>query len=61
VIGFAIDKTTQPLRKLAAIRKEHIRKDEETVRFYIFIEGGKIEHRSDKFPSAFSLADQQIK
>lgn len=29
---------------MAAIRKEHIRKDEETGRYYIFIEDGKTEH-----------------
>ncbi|QLT10051.1 DUF3258 domain-containing protein [Klebsiella grimontii] len=36
--------------ELAAIRKEHIRKDEETGRFYIFIEGGKTEHAQRQIP-----------
>ncbi|MEQ0077953.1 site-specific integrase [Klebsiella sp. JN_Kp120] len=36
--------------ELAAIRKEHIRKDEETGRYYIFIEGGKTEHAQRQIP-----------
>lgn len=36
--------------ELAAIRKEHIRKDEETERFYILIEGGKTEHAQRQIP-----------
>lgn len=36
--------------ELAAIRKEHIRNDEETGRYYIFIEGGKTEHAQRQIP-----------
>lgn len=36
--------------EIAAIRKEHIRKDEETGRYYIFIEGGKTEHAQRQIP-----------
>ncbi|EPG3109400.1 tyrosine-type recombinase/integrase [Klebsiella aerogenes] len=36
--------------EMAAIRKEHIRKDEETGRYYIFIEGGKTEHAQRQIP-----------
>lgn len=36
--------------ELAAIRKEHIRHDEETGRYYIFIEGGKTEHAQRQIP-----------
>ncbi|MEZ2434522.1 tyrosine-type recombinase/integrase, partial [Raoultella planticola] len=36
--------------ELAAIRKEHIRKDEETGRYYIFIAGGKTEHAQRQIP-----------
>ncbi|HGL3851315.1 TPA: tyrosine-type recombinase/integrase [Klebsiella aerogenes] len=36
--------------EMAAIRKEHIRKDEETARYYIFIEGGKTEHAQRQIP-----------
>ncbi|WII79826.1 tyrosine-type recombinase/integrase [Klebsiella pasteurii] len=36
--------------EIAAIRKENIRKDEETGRFYIFIEGGKTEHAQRQIP-----------
>lgn len=36
--------------EMAAIRKEHIRKDEETGRYYIFVEGGKTEHAQRKIP-----------
>ncbi|WP_447313962.1 tyrosine-type recombinase/integrase [Klebsiella michiganensis] len=36
--------------EMAAIRKEHIRKDEETGRYYIFIAGGKTEHAQRQIP-----------
>lgn len=36
--------------EMAAIRKEHVRKDEETGRYYIFIEGGKSEHAQRQIP-----------
>lgn len=36
--------------EMAAIRKEHIRKDEETGRYYIFVEGGKTEHAQRQIP-----------
>lgn len=36
--------------EMAAIRKEHIRHDEETGRYYIFIEGGKTEHAQRQIP-----------
>ncbi|MDF1983371.1 tyrosine-type recombinase/integrase [Klebsiella pneumoniae] len=36
--------------EIAAIRKEHIRKDEETGRYYIFIAGGKTEHAQRQIP-----------
>ncbi|WP_407251591.1 recombinase XerC [Klebsiella oxytoca] len=36
--------------EMAAIRKEHIRKDEETGRYYIFIEDGKTEHAQRQIP-----------
>ncbi|MBC4084164.1 DUF3258 domain-containing protein [Klebsiella pneumoniae] len=36
--------------EIAAIRKEHIRNDEETGRYYIFIEGGKTEHAQRQIP-----------
>lgn len=36
--------------EMAAIRKEHVRKDEETGRYYIFIEGGKTEHAQRQIP-----------
>ncbi|EXF40438.1 tyrosine-type recombinase/integrase [Klebsiella pneumoniae] len=36
--------------EMAAIRKEHIRNDEETGRYYIFIEGGKTEHAQRQIP-----------
>lgn len=36
--------------EMATIRKEHIRNDEETGRYYIFIEGGKTEHAQRQIP-----------
>nr|EKU6158299.1 DUF3258 domain-containing protein [Klebsiella aerogenes] len=36
--------------EMAAIRKEHIRQDEETGRYYIFIEDGKSEHAQRQIP-----------
>lgn len=36
--------------EISAIRKEHIRKDEETGRYYIFIAGGKTEHAQRQIP-----------
>ena len=36
--------------EMAAICKEHIRKDEETGRYYIFIEDGKTEHAQRQLP-----------
>ena len=36
--------------EIAEIRKQHIRKDEETGRWYIFIEGGKTEHARRQVP-----------
>ncbi|EOU9590349.1 tyrosine-type recombinase/integrase [Klebsiella aerogenes] len=36
--------------EMAAIRTEHIRKDEETGRYYVFIEGGKSEHAQRQIP-----------
>ncbi|MDM3066127.1 tyrosine-type recombinase/integrase [Citrobacter sp. CK180] len=36
--------------EIADIRKHHIRKDEETGRWYIFIEGGKTEHARRQVP-----------
>ncbi|MCS2162857.1 recombinase XerC [Scandinavium sp. H11S7] len=36
--------------EIAAIRKEHIRKDEETGRWYIFIEDGKTKHARRRIP-----------
>ncbi|CAM6900721.1 tyrosine-type recombinase/integrase [Klebsiella quasipneumoniae] len=36
--------------EMVAIRKEHIRKDEESGRYYIFIEGGKTEHAQRQTP-----------
>lgn len=36
--------------EIADIRKQHIRKDEETGRWYIFIEGGKTEHARRQVP-----------
>ncbi|WP_249221031.1 tyrosine-type recombinase/integrase [Serratia rubidaea] len=36
--------------EIANIRKEHIRKDDETGRYYIFVEGGKTEHAQRQIP-----------
>lgn len=36
--------------EIAAIRKEHVRKDEETGRCYIFIEDGKTKHARRRIP-----------
>lgn len=36
--------------EIAAIRKEHIRKDDETGRYYIFVVGGKTEHAQRQIP-----------
>ncbi len=41
--------------EMAAIRKEHIRKDEETGRYYIFIEDGKTEHAQRQIPISKSI------
>ncbi len=41
--------------ELAAIRKEHVRKDEETGRYYIFIEGGKTEHAQRQIPLSMKI------
>lgn len=41
--------------ELAAIRKEHIRKDEETGRYYIFITGGKTEHAQRQIPLSMKI------
>ena len=36
--------------EIAAIRREHIRKDEETGRWYIFVDGGKTDHAVRQIP-----------
>lgn len=41
--------------EMAAIRKEHIRKDEETGRYYIFVEDGKSEHAQRQIPISKSI------
>lgn len=41
--------------EMAAIRKEHIRKDEETGRYYIFIADGKTEHAQRQIPISKSI------
>lgn len=41
--------------EMADIRKEHIRKDEETGRYYIFIEDGKTEHAQRQIPISKSI------
>ncbi|MGN2427604.1 tyrosine-type recombinase/integrase [Klebsiella electrica] len=41
--------------EMAAIRKEHIRQDEETGRYYIFVEDGKSEHAQRQIPISKSI------
>lgn len=47
--------------EIADIRKNHIRRDEETGRYYIFIEGGKTDHAQRQIPIHQKLEDKLSK